>query len=788
MSTAAFGSLCFTDRGGGADGTGFGVRASSEGVTPAATRLAQDACLYEPPLTWITEGRPLADYPHSLAHAARDGWFATASGHYIGTELFGAGREGNHFTHAVCTDRPDQYGHVRPAQLWGSPIWRDAAGAGTTWPPVPSPPVPGLFDAIAVQRWVLEQATGEQTLLAVCSAVQRVRAGGPRIVFIAEEPDPVLAWIAAATLLLPRRDALTVGFKVFARDATTGPHDIVAVHVDWASGYRVGAERGLAIFDLVTATHSSVPVSAAAAFWVPRFLRRDCLDVVDAVELSGLCRADPNVDPGQAERVAGAALALAEPILAVDLDAVLEWAAATGGGNLPERRRRELLDRMLDAQPEAARLRELAGLAERLQERDVRERIRWRVFGMESAAVLPGISPGADPPDAAAASLAIADRIETAPPESVPGLLALATDYTLQPDPDRMMEGLRRFARWWVEGGLDVSGRERWVCRRLVDELVREELEARLEGAPQASQWVLGDLWWSRLWRTVRDPRTPLDATLASATMLHGTPDERVQITDRVLTTLGSVPPPDALDVAWQALYLRRGPSPDELVAVLHRLGPAITPDPDTLRLMADSLPALPSSPVVLEVLKRLGTWGHTVARGPLADLQLRARQITEMERTLGGQDSETEGESGRLAAAADIWAERLSAFPGDALRDLAPDLVDAFVRLRPGVAAYVIGGMAPEKRIPVVGHLRETLGVHTEPRQIALTFALSEVLRSRDRGNARGLAKRLGHVARSLDDVVSGQVALALNTAELERGWYDLNRPRWRRGIGAGA
>ena len=783
---SAFGSLCFTDRGGGADGsgTGFGVRASSAGVPPAAVRLVQEACLYEPPLTWITEGRTVAEYPRSLAHAARDGWLATAAGHYLGAELDGAGREGNHFTHAVCTEQAECYGHLRPAQLWRSPMWRDAAGPGATWPSVPAPVVPGPFDALTVQRWVATQPAGEQTLLAVCSAVERVRAGGPRILFVAADPEPVLAWIVAATLLLPRPDALAVGFKVFARDATSGPHDIVAVHDDWASGYRVGAEHGLVVFDLSTGAHTAVPTSAWAAFWVPRFLRRDCLDVLDAVELSGLCRTDPATVPGSAERVAAAALALAEPIGPADLDDVIDWASTSGGGHLPERRRRELLDRMLGAQPDVAQLRELAGIADRLCEVDVRERIRWRVFGMEATALHVRTAATADPADAVAAARAIVHWVDTAPPETVPGLLALAGDYALQPDPRALVPALRRFALWWADGGLELPDRERWACRALVEDLVRDELAARLETAPPSSQRALGDLWWRTLWPTVRDPRSALDGTLACATVLHGGPQEREGITTEVLASMGAAPPTDALDVVWRALYARRSPSPEELVAVLDRLGTGLTPHPDTLRSVADSLFGRPVSAAVLDVLGRLDAWGHTIARGSLAQTQWYVREFATMTAALAEGDADPE----RQAAEAVTWADRLSGYPEQSLVDFAPGLVAALAGLRPVLAAFVVAEMAPEKRSHLVRQLRDTLGVDTDPRQIALAFAVSEVLHDRDPGTARAMVKQLKQVARALSDADNGRVALALDKAELERGWYGLSASRWRRVLGAGA
>ena len=68
---AAFASLYYTDclpgqgLGGGA---GFGFQARSEGAGEDEQRLVQRGALYEVPVRWMRDRRPVADFPPSLAH------------------------------------------------------------------------------------------------------------------------------------------------------------------------------------------------------------------------------------------------------------------------------------------------------------------------------------------------------------------------------------------------------------------------------------------------------------------------------------------------------------------------------------------------------------------------------------------------------------------------------------------------------------------------------------------------------------------------------------------------
>ncbi|MGH8351136.1 MAG: hypothetical protein ACRES5_31910, partial [Pseudomonas sp.] len=358
-------------------GAGLQFRAVSAGVDPRTMELVQRHCLYEPPEQWMHEGRSVDAYPRSLTHIF-DGAYITASGTYLGAEAKGT-REGNHFTHALTTDEIDSYGMVRPAQLWGSPVWVSQTDGETVCDPVTAEPEPGPLQPEWLQRWVADQPDGEGQLTAVLSALEGVRAGGPRVLFVAEDPGTVLSWLAAATILLPRTEALKIGFKVFVVNADYSTHDVVALHPDLASSYRgAPANSGSIVFDLHAGVRSSISPTVAARHWVPRFLRHDCFDVLDAVELSGVIRSSSQAHEG-IDLIIASALILGEPFRSTDIDGVIDWLASSSR-LLSERLLAQLFSMILDSSPDSTQLTALDRVATQLGDTPIAVRIRWQVF------------------------------------------------------------------------------------------------------------------------------------------------------------------------------------------------------------------------------------------------------------------------------------------------------------------------------------------------------------------------------------------------------------------------
>lgn len=346
---AAFASLYYTDclpgqgLGGGA---GFGFQARSEGAGEDEQRLVQRGALYEVPVRWMRDRRPVADFPPSLAHlhdgAGTERTYVTAGGRYLGREANGY-RDGNQFTHAVVTREAGSYGLVRPAQLWGASWWASAPAPTTSCAPVPPHPDPGPWDTETVRERIAAVPDGRERLLALVTALGGLQAGADRrrVLLVTDRGDDAACWLAAATLLLDRERALAISFKIFATDPDRSPHDVVVAHPDWAGPYR--RQDGYLVLDLLEhappeiAPPTIVP-SAEALFWVPLFLGADDpLDVVDAVEVAGQLAREGHPDgravPGEVEREA-AALTVGLP-LGVDPGAAVRiagWLRTAGPG------------------------------------------------------------------------------------------------------------------------------------------------------------------------------------------------------------------------------------------------------------------------------------------------------------------------------------------------------------------------------------------------------------------------------------------------------------------------
>lgn len=599
-------SLHFTDCRAGEGllgGAGLQFRAVSTGVDGEDMQVVQRHCLYEPPDDWMLAQRQVGDYPPSLAHIF-DGRFATARGVYLGTEAKGS-RRGNHFTHALVTTDPDGYGQVRPAQLWASPVWVTSSTGDTTCPPVAAEPPPGPLEALELQRWVAGQPDGEAWLVALLSALHGVRAGGPRLLFLASDPESVLAWLAAATLLLPRADALRVGFKVYVTNPAYSAHDVVAVHPDWGAAFRgAPAGAGFVVFDLDSQKRSDVAPTPAALFWVPRFLRRDCFDVLDAVELGGTLD-----DAGfeGVERLVAARLVLGEPLDPAVLDRVVDWVRATGR-SLDERLLAQVFPLLLAEPLDPAHLDALRQVA---AEVPGRERLGMQVLGRALTGVT-GRTFG-EPSDAAAAERAVELAVAGAGPERVANLLTLAARHGLRPDPSRFVDALRAFARWWADTAADVPEMDRWSCRDEVIDLLRDELTGRVTGSlPQLWGAEDVDRWWPRLYPTIRDPRSALDSALCAAALRGGDAEVRRWVRQTVLTALHGSGGEDALDVAWEALHRDRAPDLDELPGVLALAVPARGLPPRIAATVEAVLAAhLRPEPDVLRVLDLLSALGH---------------------------------------------------------------------------------------------------------------------------------------------------------------------------------
>ena len=559
MSGRGFESLFYTDRGPG-DREGAELQASSAGTTGEMRALVERAAVYEAPVGWRWDDNP-ADRPPSLAHAV-DGVYVTARGVHVAEGDW----EGSRFTHAVATLDPQRYGPVRPAQLWDAPWWSEQPAEGEC-EQVPADPEPGPWAVDLLREWVQGLPGGENRLLALLSALDRVHdEGGRRVVFVGPDPGEVVRWIAVATLLLPQERALRIGFRVYATDPQHSGHEVLALHPDWADRFaEAGRGDDFVVFNLVTGSHSEVEPTESAQHWVPRFLRADPYDVVDAVELSHQFARDRGRDRATvADRLAAGVLVFGEPIdpHATDLADWLVDAPASTSADTVER----VTEAVMRAGPDISVLRKLATSVHTGPD-ELSGQVRYALLWAEVNEIVRGYDTERPPlperpwtgEEREKATALVDAAVGNASPELVDRLLRLAARFDLVPRPDRFADSATAFAAWWAEhpGAVDP---ERWSCAPPMIRLLREQLASRVGDGS-----AIREHWWPLFASSISDPFAPFDAAVAGAAVEHGGQNREDAIA-AMLVPLQEPDRPGVGDAVWDALFARSNPTLDEML------------------------------------------------------------------------------------------------------------------------------------------------------------------------------------------------------------------------------
>lgn len=583
-----FGSLYYTDcvPGQGLQGgAGFQFQAASPGLASEAMTLVQRAALYEAPVSWMRDRRPVEDYPRSLAHTCEDGLFVTAAGRYLGKEANGS-REGNQFTHAVVTRDAADYGMLRPAQLWGASWWATAPAAGVELDELPAVPADVPLGLETVHERIRAVDGAEEMLTALVSAVERLADPETRcpVVLVTADPERAACWIAAATMLRPQPDAVRVGFKIFVADAHHGRHDVIALHPEWAGrSADTAAGSGLMVFDLDRGRRTPAEPTESARFWVRRFLRADDpFDVQDAVELAGQLARARTDEPGpveEVERLVAAVVAMDEPLTAPELQATADW-LLDGPSSGVDLVRDQVLDAVLAAEPPARALRTLLAAAQTrgwaaavslragLLAAEIDEALAAAdgVAATVEVVALPPLTPYAPGSVDPTAEREAVERLEAvlqdARPDQVPALLTVAARHGVRPDPNRFNIAADAFAGWWIEraGRPEVAGLDLRTWRAVPEavDLVRNVLHQQMRSADRlVATRAVQQYWWEHLLPDSHDPADPLDAEVFRVAYDRLTPDRAAAraLVNRVIHSARPVDrtPRDVL--AWQALF-----------------------------------------------------------------------------------------------------------------------------------------------------------------------------------------------------------------------------------------
>ncbi|MGQ0778063.1 MAG: GAP1-N2 domain-containing protein [Pseudonocardiales bacterium] len=592
MTENGFLSLYYTDCRPGQGlrgGAGFQFQSVSPGVSHDAMTLVSRSALYEPPVSWMREHRPVTDYPPSLTHVF-DGIYVTARGVYLGAEVNGV-REGNQFTHAVTTSDPEAYGLIRPAQLWAARWWSERPSESTECDPVPAQPEQGPWGIDAIREWVLGQPDTEDWLTAVSSAFDRVQdESRRRVLFIGDDPSVILGWIAAGTLLLPQARALRLGFRVFTTNPQYSQHDVLGLHPDWAGPLANPDRDGeFVVFSLDSGQHSVVEPTEAAAYWAPRFLHSDPFDVVDAVELAHRFarrrqqRADPSAEaadarPSTADRLASAVLVLDEPV--PPGHALAGWLAGQPALSV-EDFVEPVVEAVLNGPTDATMLAELDDAVQlRNMGGQLADRVRRELLVAELGEVLSGRKPQYvdtrlpqrrwTPAEQRSATELVEQTADQVRPDQLDLVLRIATRFGIEPKVANFRDAANQFVIWWANHPTPRLDPDRWPCGPLLVDLLRDELTRRMDATTEAD---VHQHWW-RILLPISDLSSPLDAGVTAAAFELGAPEVRYEVLAKVLNFVAGRAQPDTGELAWDALFRYASPKTGELLELLNRLRP----------------------------------------------------------------------------------------------------------------------------------------------------------------------------------------------------------------------
>jgi hypothetical protein len=651
---------------------GLQVQAASDGADAGARAVVQRSLLYEASDAWMRARRPVGDYPRSFAHVWDD-VIATATGTYLGREANG-NREGNHLTHAILTRDPDTYAGHRPAQLYWAPFWARDKAPSSHCPPIHCDgDLP--FGPAEAQQFVLGEPGGRALLTALLSAAQRLAGRNPRrIAFIGTDPEPILRWIATATLLLPRLDALRISVKVFSTNPAYASHQIVGVCPEFGPvPFSVEDDRGLAVFDLGTGRFSDIGPTASAAGWVDLFCDDDPADVMDMIEIAG-----GSLLPQATAPVIGRIAKRPRDVTPAEAATIVEWLRDTPPSLLPRDRpvlTRVVVDRidrwplpiLLDLDtvarsgqldPEGAALTRLAVMQAETDEA--------RAGRPVSAAPLGPLPDGAWPADRQRLAEAQAtDALHaSASPAVFAAILRLASRYGLDIHPSEAGHATVAFIADWSHHPEWSQDRSAWPvsATAVLGAALEEELLARADDPAQHER--IGDLWWpDRIGRLERI-ETAFDAAIAAAAMARMPAADRSGLVRRLIAAGTGSP-----RAAVAALWARTAPSHDELRLVAEFV-PAATPiRPDVFApVVRHLLDADELSNTTVDLARRLA--GKRLLRDTAA-LDLLARD-TDLARICTGATARP----GDAEVVADV--RRLAAFDPRLLRLRQDLLVDA--------------------------------------------------------------------------------------------------------------
>ncbi|MGH4010566.1 MAG: GTPase-associated protein 1-related protein, partial [Pseudonocardiaceae bacterium] len=246
----SFQQLYYTSSEHGLSGhAGFQFTAVSDGVDPRIMRRVEQVTVYDRPSKSVEPG----DEPVNLCHVLDEATGTTVTARVVYAGLDPSGRPGNYFAHALVSSGPDQdFGELRPVELWGSPAWDAEVAVGTSLPLLDDLPQASSLDRVVVAEFLAARNGSTELLAALLTAADRAVSGGRPVILRGATSEANAVWIAAVSYLLSSSRAIGMSFATYSRRPDrTRTHIVGTVPDPDSDAVTLGLTDSFWLFDLV---------------------------------------------------------------------------------------------------------------------------------------------------------------------------------------------------------------------------------------------------------------------------------------------------------------------------------------------------------------------------------------------------------------------------------------------------------------------------------------------------------------------------------------------------------
>ncbi len=265
---------------------GFNFQAISEGITAQDRQIIRDNMLHHVVVGWGVDNDPLKHPPSFVYYKHGDSYYLARG---VSTGVTNNGRPGNLLTEAVTTSDSDDFGSMRPAQLFGAENWRLEKVEGKSVPQWAAPlKVSPDFESESLCAMIKDDPWAQEHLAEYLSMIEQVTAAEPkRLILLSNSEVLAQKWIALGTLFMDAQKAHELTIRGLVQDPMATKADIVAASPEFGQQPDPLTPRaGANVVDLDNRVIGPVTKTESAVKQAEWFLNEDSGSALAAIDLA----------------------------------------------------------------------------------------------------------------------------------------------------------------------------------------------------------------------------------------------------------------------------------------------------------------------------------------------------------------------------------------------------------------------------------------------------------------------------------------------------------------------